>query len=70
MAILVSALGSENMVFIEWLPPEDVEGLDFENLADSDIAGDSGNEQDHAEGQSQVPERNHRCVVGQPVAGD
>jgi hypothetical protein len=50
--------------------PEDVEGLDLEDLAYPDIARYSDDQRDHAEGQPQVSEGDHRCVVGQPGPGD
>jgi len=58
--VLVSVLSSEIMVIIEWLiayPPEDVEGSILRTLRIPDIARYCGDQQDHAEGQPQVPER-------------
>src|ERR1035438_2523689 len=53
-----------------WLPPEDVEGFDFQDLPNAYIAGDPGDHDDHAEGQAQVPEGDHRGVVGHPGPGN
>jgi len=48
------------------LTPEDIEGLNFQNLAHPDIVGDSGNDQHHYEGQSEIPIDDHGRIVRHP----
>jgi hypothetical protein len=49
---------------------ENIEGFNPQYLADAEVTGDGGDNDNHYQRQSEIPKRDHRCIIREPHLGE